>query len=152
MSHLVMLLLTLSLISTILIGCSNSSNPVTPSETQTSGALQYTFATPKTTYNPGDTLTAAVTVHNPGFSTDTIAVRDGIFEWALVTSSGDTVMIGGGANNVLELVPVLPGQSKEIYSLDRVLSEGSGQTFPSGSYSLKATVRPMSFLLKLSVQ
>jgi ABC-type transport system substrate-binding protein len=98
MSHLVMLLLTLSLISTILIGCSNSSNPVTPSETQTSGALQYTFATPKTTYNPGDTLTAAVTVHNPGFSTDTIAVGDGIFEWALVTSSGDTVMIGGGAS------------------------------------------------------
>ena len=152
MRQAITIVFTISTLAIIMVGCTKSGNPITPSDTQTSGTLQYTFAMPRSAYNAGDTLAATVTVHNFGSIADTIAVGDGIFEWALVNSSGDTVMIGGGDNNVMMSLPVLPGQSKEIYSLDRVLTEGSGQTFPSGSYSLKATVRPMSFLLKLSVQ
>ncbi len=146
MRHAIKLLLTISMVGTIIVGCSKSSNPITPSDTQTSGTLQYTFAMPRTTYNPADTLLASVTVHNSGSASDTIAVGDGIFEWMLVNSSGDTVMIGGGDNNAVVMLAILPGQSKLIYSIDWVLA------YPAGSYSLKATVRPMSFVLNLSVQ
>ena len=147
-------MLTISTISIITVGCSNSGNPVGPSDTQSSGALQYTFSTPKTTYMSGDTLTAAISVHNSGSVADTIGVEASFFQWALVNSSGDSVMKGGNGYILAERLSVAPGQTERIdfYSIKQVLIGASGQPLPSGSCSLEATVRSMSFLLKLSVQ
>ncbi len=154
MIQVMTIMLTISTLSIITLGCSNSGNPVGPSDTQSLGSLQYTFSTAHATYRPGDTLTAAITVHNSGSVVDTIGVDASFFEWALVNSSGDNVMKGGGAAILGELVPVAPGQSTQIdfYSIKQVLIGASGQPLLSGSYSLEAAVRSMSFLLKLSVQ
>ena len=154
MRQVMKIMLAVSALGIFIVGCSNSGNPVGPSDTQSSGSLQYTFSTPKTTYISGDTLTAAITVHNSGSVADTIGVEASLFQWALVNSSGDSVMKGGNAYILAELVPVAPGQSTEIdfYSIKHVLVGASGQPLPSGPYSLEATVRSMSFLLKLSIQ
>ena len=154
MRHLMKILLTISTLGIIIVGCNNSGNPAGPSDTQGSGSIQYTFSTPKATYKSGDTLTAATTVHNSGSVADTIGVEASDFQWALVNSSGDSVMRGGNAAILAELLPVAPGQSEPIdfYSIKQALRGAQGHPLPSGSYSLEATVRSMSFLLKLSVQ
>ena len=154
MKQVMKIMLAILTLGIIMVGCSNSGNPVGPSDTQSSGSLQYTFSTPNATYRPGDTLTAAITVRNSGSVADTIGVEASLFQWALVNSSGDSVMKGGNGYILAERLSVPPGQSERIdfYSIKQVLRGASGQPLPSGSYSLEASVRSMSFLLKLSVQ
>ncbi len=154
MRQVITIMVAISAISIFIVGCSKSGNPVGPSDTQSSGSLQYTFSTPNTTYKSGDTLTAAITVHNSGSVADTIGVEASLFQWALVNSSGDSVMKGGNGYILAESLSVAPGQTERIdfYSIKQVLREVSGQGLPSGSYSLEASVGAMSFILKLSVQ
>ena len=154
MRHFMKILLTISTLGLIIVGCNNSGNPVGPSDTQGSGSLQFTFSTPKATYKSGDTVAAIISVHNSSSVADTIGVEASSFQWALVNSSGDSVMKGGNAYILAELLPVAPGQSEPIdfYSIKQVLRGAQGQSLPSGSYSLEATVQSMSFLVKLSVQ
>ena len=61
-------------------GCSSTKNPVSAS----SDMLQYTLSTSKVTYIAHDTLQFALTVHNAGSSTDTVAFGDAILcTWSL---------------------------------------------------------------------
>ena len=146
------LLLFSMIISTVIAGCSKNSNPVSDSDTVGSGTLHYTFSSPKTIYNPGDTLQAEVTVENSGSATETITVGDGLFHWALLNPVGDTVMAGRVSSTFEELIPADSGKTVTLYSIDRVLEAGSGQTLTTGIYSLKAEVNPISFELRLSIR
>lgn len=163
MRRVMRLIFTMSTLGVITVGCSNNGNPVGPSQTQSSGVVQYTFNTPKSTYNSEDTLTATVSAHNSGSTADTIYVDYSYFEWALVDAGGDTVMSGGGGFPLGHYIPIQPGQSRgiDIYDIQQSLTGSSGTALPSGAYSLEATLqtwnntvksRIISFLLKLSVQ
>ncbi len=145
------LILTL-IILTVIAGCSRNTNPVSDSDTVGSGTLHYRFFSSKATYTPGDTLLAEVTVENSGSAVETIAVGDGLFHWALLDPIGDTVMLGGSSPTFEDLIPADSGKTIMLYSIDRVLEAGQGQTFAAGIYSLKAEVKPLSFLLRLSIQ
>lgn len=145
-----LLICTLILLATI-GGCSRSSNPVSSSDAVQSGKLQYIFSSSKTTYSPGDTLVATVTVHNSG-PTQAITVGDGLFQWAFLNPSGDTVMAGRVSSTFGEEVAADSGKTVTLYTIDRVLEAGSSQTLQTGLYFLKAEVRPMSFMLRLSIQ
>ncbi len=137
----------------VINGCGQNSNPVSTSDTIKSGSLEYTFSTSKSFYEAHDTLKAAVTVFNNGTSNDTIAVGDGIFQWNLQNSKGQIIMFSGAFDNVVGLVTINPGQSKQIYTINQVIADTSGQAVNSGYYYLNASLRPsLSFSLKLSIQ
>lgn len=132
-------------------GCGKGGNPLSSSDTVQSGTLQYTFTSSKTTYSPGDTLSATVSVHNTGSTQEVITVGDGLFQWELINPGGDTVMSGGVSATSEELVPADSGKTVKLYTIDRVLEAAPGKTLQVGSYSLKAEVHPMSFILRLSI-
>jgi hypothetical protein len=135
-------------------GCSKS-NPVAPeSENLQSGTLQYTLTTSKTTYASNDTLKATLIVHNTGTTTDTITVGDGTFQWFLQNAKGQTIMSGGLiSDNVIALVPIKPGESKEIDTINKIILDSSGKTLSLGIYTLKATLHPsISFSLNLMIE
>jgi hypothetical protein len=138
----------------IMNGCSQNSNPISStSDTIKSGTLQYTFSTPKALYGIHDTLNAAFAVYNDGVTTDTIAVGDGLFRWSLQNVAGKTIMFGGGSNNVVERLPINPGQRKQIYFINQIIADTSGKAVVPGSYSLNAALHTtLSFSLKLSIQ
>ena len=149
MRHIFLLAILLIIIN----GCGQNNNPVSTTNTITSGSLKYTFSTSKTLYEAHDTLKAAMSVYNDGSAVDSIAVGDGIFRWSLQNDKGQTIMVGGGSNNVVELLPINPGQTKQIYFVDQNIADTSGNTVAPGLYNLKATLRPtLSFSLKLTIQ
>ena len=136
----------------MIAGCTQTGNPLSSTDTVTRGTLDYILASPARPYQPGDTLTATVTVHNTGSITDTAVGGGGNLEWFLVTTTGDTLFVGGPGDNVVELVPVPPGQSKQLYSIKWPLSRNLLGSFPTGFYSLRVTVRPVSMAVNFYVQ
>jgi hypothetical protein len=136
----------------IISGCDD--NPASPnSDTIHSGSLQYTFSTPKTTYTVSDILKANVTVLNTGSVPDTIAVGDGIFQWSLQDQNGQTIIIGGGHNDVIAITIIKPGELKKIYSINQLIADSSGKNVSPGSYILKAKLyTSMSFSLNLMIK
>ena len=143
----------LAILMIVINGCGQNSNPVSTSDTIKSGSLEYTFSTSKSLYEPNDTLKAAISVFNNGTTNDTISVGDGIFQWNLQNSKGQIIMVRGGFDNVVELVIINPGQTKQIYNINQVIADTSGKAVNPGSYSLNASLHPsLSFSLKLSIQ
>ena len=143
----------LAILMIVINGCGQNSNPVSISDTIKSGTLEYTFSTSKPLYEPHDTLKAAVSVFNNGTTNDTISVGDGIFQWNLQNSKGQIIMVRGVSDNVVGLVIINPGQTKQIYSINQVIADTSGKAVIPGSYSLNASLHPsLSFSLKLSIQ
>ena len=137
----------------IINGCGQNSNPVSATNTITSGSLKYTFSTSKSLYEMRDTLKAAMSVYNDGSVVDTIAVGDGIFSWSLQNGNGQTIMFGGGSNNVVELLPINPGQTKQIYFIKQIIADTSGSSVATGLYNLNAALRPnLFFSLKVTIQ
>jgi hypothetical protein len=121
-----------AIILIIINGCGQNSNPVSTTNTITSGSLKYTFSTSKTLYEAHDTLKATMAVYNDGSAVDSIVVGDGIFRWSLQNGNGQTIMFGGGSNNVVELLPINPGQTKQIYFIEQIIADTSGKYRCSG--------------------
>ena len=143
----------LAILLIIINGCGQNSNPVSTTNTITSGSLKYTFSTSKSFYEAHDTLKAIMSVYNDGSAVDSIAVGDGIFRWSLQNDKGQTIMLGGGSNNVVELLPINPGQTKQIYFVKQIIADTSGNSVAPGLYNLNADLRPaLSFSLKLTIQ
>ncbi len=137
----------------IVTGCGRNSNPVSTTNTITSGSLKYAFTTSKSFYEAKDTLKAAMAVYNDGSAVDTIAVGDGIFRWSLQNDKGQTIMLGGASNNVVELLPINPGQTKQIYFIKQIIADTSGSSVATGLYNLNAALRPnLFFSLKVTIQ
>ena len=61
-------------------------------------------------------------------------------------------MVRGVSDNVVELVIINPGQTKQIYSINQVIADTYGKAVIPGSYSLNASLHPsLSFSLKLNI-
>jgi len=141
----------------MIVGCSKNSNPVSGglSETQSDGALQYTFSTANAIYKSGDMLAATLTVVNKDSSV--VVETDGEyggFYFALVRQmGGDTVVTGAGYPTLaVGTTYLLPGQPKQIYSINQRLIGTSGQSVPSGLYDLVSWWNGHFFQLILAVQ
>jgi|GEM_PF-3937626 len=143
----------LAILSIIISGCGQKGNPVSTSDTIKSGTLEFTFSTSKSLFGTHDTLKATVSVYNEGKTDVSIPVGDGIFQWNLQDSKEQTIMFGGGHNNVVESLSINPGQTKEIYIINRIIADTSGETVNPGSYTLNASLHPpsLSFSLKLNI-
>ena len=131
-------------------GCSSTKNPVSAS----SGTLQYVLTTAKQTYTADDTLHFTLTVHNVGCKTDSVAIGDAILvTWSLKNTSG-AVMYSGQAptGGLIGLLPVAPGNSKEIDAWTHTLTDSSGSTLPTGSYTFAADYAGHPASVGLNVQ
>jgi hypothetical protein len=131
-------------------GCSSTKNPVSAS----SDMLQYTLSTAKETYIAHDTLHFALTVHNAGSSTDTVAIGDAILcTWSLRNASG--AMMYSGENltgNLIGLLPVASGESKVIDTWTHSLTDSVGRSLPTGSYRFAVDYGNHVAFVGLSVQ
>ncbi len=148
-------------------GCKFVKNPVEADSNQTLSvtnavdSVQYTFSIPKSTFGKYDTLSAALTAYNLSSTTDTLATGYGpsFYTWTLANdSTGNIIMFGPkGADNVISLVPIAPGQSRIIYGISEAIADTSGNAVLPGKYTLRwnlnsQTTTLLWFKLNLNIQ
>ncbi len=135
----------------VLGGCNQSDNLVSASTyTVQYDSLQYTLATPASSLGIHDTLKATVTVHNASAETDTVVWGLSTVKWSLQDSNGRTIMFGPTAVNwALIIQPLHPGQSQELYAINQVIADTSGQPVTPGTYVLRVREGPASLSLGL---